>query len=149
MNNKTKFLVVALIMLFVIACGSAKSLIFHGHSMEPSIVDGQKIFSNPVNLKDLKRGDLVYYIEFTGKENVKRLIGLPGETVEVKDGIVYINGTALDEPYVMEPATYKLNVLSLKSNEYFVLGDNRNESSDSHNFGPITGDSIKGIIIQN
>lgn len=150
MNNREKFLVLILIMLVMIACGltSTKTLVFHGISMEPTIVDGEKIFSSPVNLEDLKRGDLIHYIEpITGEELVKRLIGLPGETIEVKDGTVHINGIGLDEPYVKEPATYSLDALFLRSGEYFALGDNRNNSLDSSTLGPIPDSAIIGVIL--
>lgn len=149
MNSKTKLPIFILAILFVIACGATNALIFHGSSMEPTITDREKIFSKPANLEELKRGDLIYYIVLlTESENVKRLIGLPGETMEIKNGVVYINDIALDEPYVSEPASYKLETLTLRDNEYFVLGDNRNNSSDSHNLGPVTSDLIKGVIIQ-
>lgn len=148
-NKKTKLLLFTLIIFWIFACGTTKTLVFHGSSMEPTISDGEKIFSIPVKLEELKRGDIVYFIEpLSGEGLVKRLIGLPGENIEITDGIVYINGNPLIEDYVTNPATYKLDSVSLKNNEYFVLGDNRNASTDSHILGSITGESIQGIIIQ-
>jgi signal peptidase I len=64
---------------------------------------------------------------------IKRIIALPGDTVEVKNGTVYVNDSRLDEPYIKEPPTYNFQQKKLPENEYFVLGDNRNNANDSHN----------------
>jgi signal peptidase I len=68
---------------------------------------------------------------------VKRVIGLPGETVEVAGGKVLINGEPLDEPYPTSPIGYSMPQLRLGNDEYFVLGDSRNASLDSHTLGPL------------
>lgn len=75
---------------------------------------------------------------------VKRVIGLPGEKVAVKDGKVLIDGKPLDEPYVAEAADYKYGPRKLGDNEYFVLGDNRRNSQDSHVWGPIKQEGFIG-----
>jgi signal peptidase I len=147
--NQIKFYILVLATIFTIGCGATTTLIFHGGSMEPTIVDGQKIKAVPVRLEDLKRGDLIYYVEpVTGKELVKRLIGLPGETVEIKDSLVYINNLALEETYIVNAATYSFSLIALGDDQYFALGDNRNGSADSHTFGPFSGNAIKGIIVE-
>jgi signal peptidase I len=64
---------------------------------------------------------------------IKRIIGLPGDNVEVKEGKVYINGVALNEPYTNEAPNYKFGKDTIPEGYYFVLGDNRNQSADSHN----------------
>ena len=66
---------------------------------------------------------------------IKRVIGLPGETVEVRDGLVFINGEPLDEPYIAEPPRYTYGPVTIPEGQYFVLGDNRNLSNDSHEWG--------------
>ncbi|MCL4266356.1 MAG: signal peptidase I [Anaerolineae bacterium] len=77
---------------------------------------------------------------------LKRVIGLPGETVEVWAEGVFVNGTLLNEPYLDEQATYK-GQWQLGENEYFVLGDNRNSSSDSHSWGPLAFEYIIGKAV--
>ena len=77
---------------------------------------------------------------------IKRIIGLPGETLEVHDGRVWVNGIALNEPYISGPPTYNVN-RTLGEGEYLVLGDNRNNSSDSHVWGVLPDDNIIGKSI--
>ncbi|WCF11752.1 signal peptidase I (plasmid) [Paenibacillus thiaminolyticus] len=95
-----------------------------------------------------KRGDIVFF-EHPNKKGemyVKRIIGLPGDEVEIKHQAVYINGTKLEEEYVYEAPSYDYEVVVPK-NSYFVLGDNRNNSEDSTNFGFVIHSSIKGKAI--
>ena len=73
---------------------------------------------------------------------LKRLIGLPGEFVAVEGGVVRIDGVALAEPYLLDPPTYT-GAWDLAEDEYLVLGDNRNDSSDSHLWGPIHRSAIE------
>jgi signal peptidase I len=75
---------------------------------------------------------------------VKRLIALPSDTVEVKEGTVYVNGFALDEPYIKEAPTYTFPLTELGEDEYFVLGDNRNNANDSSKGWTISRDAIIG-----
>jgi signal peptidase I len=75
---------------------------------------------------------------------VKRVVGLPGETVEIKPGQMLVNGRPLSEPYLTTPGTYRMPPVTLGPNEYFVLGDNRNNSNDSHVNGPLPGRDLLG-----
>lgn len=78
---------------------------------------------------------------------IKRIIGLPGETIEVKDGKVFINGEVLQEDYIQAPPTYTLPPEVIPAEEYLVLGDNRNSSSDGHVWGFLPKEAIIGRAV--
>lgn len=109
-----------------------------GQSMEATLHDGDNLIVDKISyrFRDPERFEIIVF-PYQHKENtyyIKRIIGLPGETVQVIDGYVYINGEKLDEDYgleVMESAGIAAEPIELGSDEYFVLGDNRNHSSDS------------------
>ena len=79
---------------------------------------------------------------------IKRLVGLPGETVAIRSGQVLINGEVLDEPYDVVQGGRDYAPVELGENAYFILGDNRPESSDSRSFGPVSGESIRRRVVQ-
>ncbi|MEN8098618.1 MAG: signal peptidase I [Chloroflexota bacterium] len=118
-----------------------------GSSMEPNLHNGQYIIINKVTyqLHDPYRGDVVVfqYPNDPNRDFIKRVIGVPGDEVRISDGIVYVNGKAVDEPYITEPGNYS-GSWTLGTSEYFVLGDNRHNSSDSHSWGPLPGNNIIG-----
>lgn len=118
-----------------------------GSSMEPSLHNGQYLIVSKISylFGEPQRGDIVVFISpNNGKEDyIKRIIGLPGERVEVRDGAVWINGYRLEEPYLKSPTPYS-GVWVLGPDEYFVLGDNRANSSDSHTWGPLPRRNIIG-----
>lgn len=104
-------------------------------SMNNTIMEGDRLigfrlayfFSNP------KRGDIIIfkYPDDETQNYVKRVIGVPYDTVEVKNGVVYVNNSALDEPYLKEPMRGNFGPYILGEDQYFVMGDNRNDSKDS------------------
>ncbi|PJF28909.1 MAG: signal peptidase I [Phototrophicales bacterium] len=124
----------------------------HGRSMEPTFVEGQRLIISRINymLGDPQRGDIVVFNSPQARDDdpslIKRVIGLPGELVEIRDREVYINGERLDEPYIKEPCTRQCRdrQWQLANDEYFVMGDNRNVSNDSRAFGPIKHSAIIG-----
>jgi signal peptidase I len=124
----------------------------HGRSMEPTFVEGQRLIISRINymLGDPQRGDIIVFNSPQARDDdpslIKRVIGLPGELVEIRDGEVYINGQRLDEPYIKEPCTRQCRdrQWQLADDEYFVMGDNRNVSNDSRAFGPIKHSAIIG-----
>lgn len=119
-----------------------------GTSMEPNLHDGQYLIINKFAyyLHPPERGDVVvfHYPRNPRRDFIKRVIGLPGETVEIRGKHLYIDGEELDESYALYTGNYSWAAQRLGEDEYFVLGDNRNSSSDSHNWGPLPGDAIIG-----
>lgn len=114
-----------------------------GNSMLPNFETDQFIIVSRLSyiLGDPQRGDVVvfHYPEQPDRDFIKRLIGLPGETVTIQDGLVYINGHRLDEPYIENFCRGKScdGEWTVGEHEYFVLGDNRGASKDSQDFGPV------------
>jgi signal peptidase I len=117
-----------------------------GAAMEPNFYDGQIVEIEEVPVADLQRGDVILFAPDKERQYLKRLIGLPGDTVEIRNGKVYINGEVLDEPYIKEPARSDMPARTVEADRYFVLGDNRNNSSDSRGFGAIPSESILGRV---
>ena len=146
------FVVVFLAVALTYFVGMRTSVI--GDSMEPALSNGQEILINRFlyKLSSPKRGDVVVFLP-NGNQNthyyVKRIIGLPGETVQIINGKVYIDGELLEEDErfdkMIDPGIAG-NEITLAGNEYFVLGDNRNSSEDSRsgNIGPIEKNTIIG-----
>lgn len=117
-----------------------------GESMVPNFSDGELVLTEKVNYYFGKpqRGDVVVFQAPNRKvDYIKRIIGLPGETVKIEDGVVFINDKKLEEPYETQ-TTQGSGFLTLAEGEYFVLGDNRGSSSDSRSFGSVLRKSIKG-----
>jgi signal peptidase I len=116
--------------------------------MEPNYPIGLIFTIQAINPSELKRGDLILY-KFPDNENmyIHRLIGLPHETVEIHDGKVFIDQKPLQESYKINPISYIMQPKKLGENEYFVLGDNRNFSADSHIRKPVQGGDILGRAI--
>lgn len=121
-----------------------------GASMQPNFHTSDRLIVDRVSmfLGGPARGDVIVLDSPRDDELLlKRVVGLPNETVVIEDGRVFVNGELLDEPYVAEYCTYRScnGTWELGAQEYFVLGDNRSHSLDSHSFGPVERDSIRGI----
>jgi len=125
-----------------------------GNSMHPTYKNGEMLMANKVlyKFKEPTRGDVIIFKYSDTQDFIKRIIGLPGETVMLKDGKLYINGNLLDESTYLSSIIYTNGGDYLKEGEtitipegrYFVCGDNRPHSSDSRMFGPIDSKDIKG-----
>ena len=143
---------VFLAFVLVFSIGMRTSVI--GDSMDPSLHNGQEILMNRIlyRISMPKRGDVIVFLP-NGNQNthfyVKRVVGLPGETVQIREGNVYIDGVLLAEnelfDKIADPGIAQSELL-LGSDEFFVLGDNRNSSEDSRsgNIGAVKKDSIIG-----
>ena len=149
-------------LLYVVVVVGITFLIIHyvgqrtyvsGSSMENTLSDGDNLIVDKITYRfsDPKRYDIIVF-PYQYEENtyfIKRIIGLPGETVQIVDGIIYIDGEALQESYgreVMKNSGLAADPVTLGEDEYFVLGDNRNDSTDSRDpsVGKIPRDRIIG-----
>lgn len=135
----------------------AQPVVVEGTSMLPQLHDGERLLVNKlvyykiknVSWGHIERGDIVvfWYPKEPDKSYVKRIIGLPGETVEVRNGVVYINGEEMREPYLS--SEHNQNLGSFKPTKvdehyYFVMGDNRDNSSDSRYWGLVPEKYVYG-----
>lgn len=145
-------IVIFLAFVIVYSVGMRTSVV--GDSMEPMLGNGQEILMNRViyRLSSPKRGDVIVFLP-NGNQNshyyVKRVVGLPGETIQIQDGNVYIDGVLLEEDESLDKmidAGIAQNELTLALDEFFVLGDNRNSSEDSRsgNIGAVKKEDIIG-----
>ncbi len=136
------------LVIFLLIRFAVQNFRIEGYSMEPNFHDGQFLFVNKLVYLFGKpeRGDVIVFVPPTNasRDYIKRVIGLPGDKVEIINGTVYINDHVLNEVYPLNPATYSMPPLIVPPDEYFVLGDNRNFSSDSHSWGTVHASKIIG-----
>jgi signal peptidase I len=124
-----------------------------GTSMAPLLTDQERIFINKFvyRFEPVERGDVVvfWYPLDRSKSFIKRVVGLPGETVEIRQGRVYVNGKRLNEPYVPPQFTdvSTFGPVRVPPDEYFVMGDHRASSNDSRVFGPVPSRYIYGKAV--
>lgn len=148
-----KFIALALLIVTPIRMFVAQPFIVSGSSMDPTFATGQYLIVDELSyhLGNPVRGDVVIlrYPNDPKKFFIKRVIGLPGETIEIQNGavsiknIVHPEGFALDEPYIKYPKDDTMTK-ALGDREYFVMGDNRAASSDSRYWGPVPRDLMVG-----
>lgn len=141
--------IVLALLIFLLIRVVIQNFRIEGYSMEPNLHQGQYLIVNKAMYRWLhppQRGDIVVfeYPRAPDRDFIKRIIGLPGETVEIRNGSIYIDGVPLDEPYLREPTHGNMPPRTLKSDEFFVLGDNRDNSSDSRSWGPLPRENIIG-----
>jgi signal peptidase I len=161
-------IVVALLLAIVIRTTVAEARYIPSTSMEPTLLVGDRLIIEKLSFYVTKpqRGDiLVFYppragesigtgqrvlrwLGFTGDAAyIKRVIGLPGETIEIREGQVLINGEPLAESYTKEPPYYTSPPLKIPPNSLYMMGDNRNNSQDSFRWGPLPVDHIIGKAV--
>ena len=149
-------LVFALMIAVLVVVFIVQPVKVEGTSMLPRLHDGERIFVNKLIYYDeyrwaptVDRGDIVvfWFPDDPSKSYIKRVVGLPGDTVEIHDGIVRVNGLDLDETYIEEShnlAHRSQSAVYVKPNYYFVMGDNRDNSSDSRIWGLVPKKYIYG-----
>ena len=139
-------LILSIILFAAINAISARIRV-DGASMEPTLQSGEFVIVNKLAYMfgDPTTGDVIvfHFPRDPDQEYIKRIIGLPGDRVEVKGGEVYINDQVLSEDYIAASPVYD-SVWDVPDDSLFVLGDNRNNSSDSHNWGPVPLDYVIG-----
>jgi signal peptidase I len=137
------------VVLFVAVRSTLQNTRVDGHSMDPTLRNGQYLMVNKLvyAFSSPQRGDVVVFRSPQDHSRVliKRVAGLPGEEIVIVGGQLYVNGVALDEPYVAggQPSS-SWGPRVLEGDEYLLLGDNRNNSNDSRSFGPVRASEIIG-----
>ncbi len=117
-----------------------------GSSMNPTLLDGEYLIINNVTyvMDDPEQGDIVVFRHPRNELNlIKRVVGVPGDQVEINNGTVWVNGEAQQEPFIADSPNYSGN-WEVPTGQYFVLGDNRNNSSDSHSWGYLPEENLLG-----
>lgn len=157
MNNAIKNIIVVIFKILfallialtcVVVCGRITEKFtvekVYGTSMEPTYIEDEYVITSDINVT-YERCDIIH-AEHDGKDVIKRLIGFPGEHVQMINGYVYIDGELLKEDYLQYRDTSNYDIM-LQEDEYFILGDNRPVSKDSRYYGAINSSNIKGKII--
>lgn len=111
----------------------ARSFVVDGSSMLPTLENGQRLLVDELSYRVLQpqRGDIIVFNQDSNRRLIKRVIGLPGDVVEVRGGKAYVNSAVLNEDFLSEPARDEYGPVVVPDDQYFVLGDNRNNSDDS------------------
>lgn len=140
-------LVLSLILFVAINAVSARIRV-DGSSMEPTLHSGEFVIVNKLAYKlgAPALGDIIvfHFPRDPKQEYIKRVIGMPGDQVTIQDGKVFVNGQEIVEPYISAPPVYPGNTWQVPEGNLFVLGDNRNNSSDSHNWGTVPTEYVVG-----
>lgn len=141
---------VSLLIAIFLRMGVVASYYIPSGSMEGTLLKHDLLIADKFSYKVLhqgpRRGDVMIfqYPENPKQDYIKRTIGLPGDTVEVRDGVVYVNEVPLDEPYIKEKPASDYGPVTVPQNSYFMMGDNRNHSSDSRVWGFVNKKLFEG-----
>ncbi|NPV71212.1 MAG: signal peptidase I [Firmicutes bacterium] len=154
MNYKRLFrealevILTAMVLAYFVQAFVVQSWIVDGPSMEPTVHDAERVFLSKFayRIGTPQRGDVVvFHLPKRGdKDFIKRVIGLPGETLEIRLGRVYINQQPIDEPYVRKDVLSDHPKVVIPAGQVFVMGDNRPNSHDSRAFGPVPINLLRG-----
>jgi signal peptidase I len=152
--KRLNIILTSLLLLFA-ACSSVVSvqpIKVEGTAMIPALHHGDRIIVER-NPQKLERGDIVVFLfpQDQTKSYIKRIVALPNEEVEIREGVVLVNGTVLNEPYVdpqLNLSARSMQPFRLSPDSYLVLGDNRDNSSDSRIWGPVKRELIYGRYLK-
>jgi signal peptidase I len=153
--GNVRVLAIALAIALTVRVLIAEPRYIPSNSMDPTLHIGDRLLVDKVSYRwqPPHRGDVVVFAPppqltrlgyETGQAFIKRIIGEPGQTVEVVQGQVLVDGQPLQEPYILEPPAYTLNPVTVPPRQVFVMGDNRNDSNDSHVWGGLPQQNIIG-----
>ncbi len=143
-------LLLALVLFIIINTLTARVRV-DGPSMEPSYYHNNRVVVLKVAylFGDIQRGDVIVFPAPPNPDEdyIKRVVGLPGDEVSVTDGVVFVNDQPLEEPYINAPPINSMRPVTVPEEMVFVMGDNRNVSSDSRSWGPLPVDDIIGKAV--
>lgn len=141
-------IVIALVLAILIKSFVVDSFLVQGHSMEPTLRNGERLLVNKFlyRFKVPELGDIVVfeYPKDPERDFIKRVIGREGDTIEITDGYVYVNGNLLEESYLVNRGRDNFGPVLVPSGQLFVLGDNRTNSDDSRYFGFVPAENLVG-----
>ncbi|MBI3960997.1 MAG: signal peptidase I [Chloroflexi bacterium] len=137
----------AILLALAIHIFLAQATVVYGQSMQPNLQPAERLVIEKVSyyFGTPQRSDIVV-VDLPQMSDllIKRVVGLPGESVEIRRGVVLIDGEVIDQSFVLLPGGTTYGPITLEADSYFVMGDNRNNSNDSRAFGPIHRDEIAG-----
>lgn len=142
-------ILIAVVLAFVVRGFVVETFVVLGPSMEPTLHDLERLFVNKMvyRIHPPRRGDIIVfaYPRDPERDFIKRVIAVPGETIEIRDGRVYVNGEFIAETYIAYPDNHgEYGTVTVPPEHVFVMGDNRRNSEDSRYFGPVPFANIRG-----
>jgi len=146
-------IIIAIVLAFFIRYFIVELYMVEGPSMRPTLVNGERLVVNKFiyRLKQPEKGDIVVfrYPRDPSRDFIKRVIGVAGDTIEVKDGKVFLNGQLLNESYILERTRGSYPAATIPEGHIFVMGDNRNNSEDSRfrDVGFVSLEMLKGKAV--
>ncbi len=147
LGETLQIVVPAVLLALVLHIFMAQATVVYGQSMQPNLMPSERLVIEKVSYRfhEPRRADIVVLdLPQMSELLIKRVVALPGETVEIRDGYLWIDGRPLDEPYVFNRDASWYGPITLGPDMYFVMGDNRGNSNDSRVFGPVPRQAIVG-----
>lgn len=150
LRETIQVLLPAIVLAIVVHLFLAQATVVFGQSMEPNLKPDQRLIVEKISLRlggAPQRNDIVVLdLPHIDELLVKRIVAMPGERIEIRDGVVLVDDKPLDEPFPHDLGHTSMAPTRLGPLEYFVMGDNRDNSNDSRSFGPVRRDAIVGRV---